>query len=179
MLSILRRIAQEIDLAGDLVGALSIVARCVREAMQVHLCRIYLVDQTRKQYVLMAFDNNEILPVPSPSLALDDGLLGLVLQRVAPVAHLNLTGDDANEKLAFLGVPIVYHRQVLGVIAVEEANHRLFTEDEEAFLVTLAAQLAGTVVHAKDMGFVFKANEAPLEATCLQGIPAVAGVAIG
>lgn len=179
MLSVLRRIAQEIDLAGDLVSALNIVARCVREAMQVHLCRIYLVDPKQKQYVLMAFDNNELLPVPSQSLALDDGLLGLVSQRVAPVAHLNLTGDTEGEKLAFLGVPIVYHRQVLGVIAVEEANHRIFTEDEEAFLVTLAAQLAGTVVHAKDMGFVFKTAVKPVEATCLQGIPAVAGVAIG
>lgn len=179
MLTVLRRIAQEIDLAGDLVSALNIVARCVREAMQVHLCRIYLVDHKQKQYVLMAFDNNEILPMPSPSLALDDGLLGLISQRVAPVAHLNLMGDKTHEKLAFLGVPIVYHRQVLGVIAVEEANHRIFSEDEETFLVTLAAQLAGTVVHAKDMGFVFRASTTPLEATCLQGFPAVSGVAIG
>jgi phosphotransferase system enzyme I (PtsP) len=179
MLTVLRQIAQEIDLAGDLPSALRIVARCVREAMQVHLCRIYLIDHKRKKYVLMAFDNNDILPVPSQSVALDDGLLGLVAERVAPVAHLNLTVPEENNKLAFLGVPIVYHRQVLGVIAVEEANHRIFSEDEEAFLVTLAAQIAGTVVHAKDMGFIFRAEVTSLESTCLQGIPAVAGVAIG
>ncbi len=179
MLTVLRRIAQEIDLAGDLMSALNIVARCVREAMQVHLCRIYLVDHKQKCYVLMAFDNNDKLPVPSSSVALDDSLLGLVSQRVAPVAHLNLVGNDLSEKLAFLGVPIVHHQQVLGVIAVEEANHRLFTEDEEAFLVTLAAQVAGTVVHAKEMGFVFKEGAKPLEIKCLQGISAVSGVAIG
>ncbi len=179
MLTVLRNIAQEIDLAGDLVSALRIVARSVRAAMRVHLCRIYLVDHKRQQYVLMAFDNNDVLPVPSQSVALDDGLLGLVSERVAPVAHLNLTALDGKGKLAFLGVPIVYHRQVLGVIAVEEADHRIFSEDEEAFLVTLAAQLAGTVVHAKDMGFIFRAEVTPLEATCLQGISAVAGVAIG
>ncbi len=180
MLAVLRQIAQEIDLAGDLPSALRIVARCVRVAMQVHLCRIYLVDHKRQQYVLMAFDNNDSLPTPSQSVALDEGLLGLVAERVAPVAHLNLTAAEGdNKKLAFLGVPIVYHRQVLGVIAVEEANHRIFSEDEEAFLVTLAAQLAGTVVHARDMGFIFRAEVTPLEATCLQGIPAVAGVVIG
>lgn len=179
MLAVLRQIAQEIDLAGDLTSALNIVARCVREAMQVHLCQIYLVDHRRQQYVLMAFDNNDVLPMPAQSLALDDGLLGLVAERVAPVAHLNLTVPGENNKLAFLGVPIVYHRQVLGVIAVEEANHRVFNEDEEAFLVTLAAQLAGTVVHAKDMGFIFRAKITPLENMCLQGVSAVGGVAIG
>lgn len=179
MLAVLRQIAQEIDLAGDLPSALRIVARCVREAMQVHLCQIYLVDQKRRQYVLMAFDNNDLLPSPSQSVGLEEGLLGLVAERVAPVAHLNLTVPEEKNKLAFLGVPIIYHRQVLGVIAVEEANHRLFSEDEEAFLVTLAAQLAGSVVHAKDMGFIFRSDVTLLESTCLQGIPAVAGVAIG
>lgn len=180
MLAVLRQIAQEIDLAGDLPSALRVVARCVREAMQVHLCHIYLIDQKRQQYVLMAFDNNDNLPTPSQSVALDDGLLGLIAERVAPVAHLNLRATEGEDKkLAFLGVPIVYHSQVLGVIAVEEANHRIFSEDEEAFLVTLAAQLAGTVVHAKDMGFIFRAEVKSLEVTCLRGVPAVTGIAIG
>ncbi|MCD6046058.1 MAG: ptsI [Gammaproteobacteria bacterium] len=179
MLAILRQIAQEIDLAGDLTSALEVVTRCVRVAMQVHLCQIYLIDHKRQHYMLMAFDSNDILPEPSEWVALNEGLLGLVAEKMAPIAHLNLTAPHESNKLAFLGVPIVYHRQVLGVIAVEEVNHRIFSEDEEAFLVTLAAQLAGTVVHARDMGFILRAEATSLKASCLQGIPAVPGVAIG
>ncbi len=44
---------------------------------------------------------------------------------------------------AFLGVPIIYRRQLLGVLVVQQREHRQFDESEESFMVTLATQLAG------------------------------------
>ncbi|SQA99676.1 fused phosphoenolpyruvate-protein phosphotransferase PtsP/GAF domain [Cedecea neteri] len=44
---------------------------------------------------------------------------------------------------AFLGVPIIQRRQLLGVLVVQQREHRQYDESEESFLVTLATQMAG------------------------------------
>ncbi len=43
---------------------------------------------------------------------------------------------------AFLGVPIIQRRQLLGVLAVQQRELRQYDESEESFLVTLATQMA-------------------------------------
>ena len=54
--------------------------------------------------------------------------------------------DDFN---AFLGTPIIHQRKVLGILSIQQKQSRNFTENEEAFLVTLAAQLANALVNAE------------------------------
>lgn len=43
---------------------------------------------------------------------------------------------------AFLGVPIIQRRQLLGVLVVQQRELRQYDESEESFLVTLATQMA-------------------------------------
>ncbi len=80
----------------------------------------------------------------------------------------------------FLGVPIIQHGKVLGVLVIRQKELRRFGDEEEAFLVTLAAQLAGAITHAGASGQVAHALLAPQSVTtALQGIPGAPGVAIG
>lgn len=44
---------------------------------------------------------------------------------------------------SFLRVPIIHRRQLLGVLVVQQHEHRQFDESEESFMVTLATQMAG------------------------------------
>ena len=53
---------------------------------------------------------------------------------------------------AFLGVPIIQHRKLYGVLTVQRAEKRCFDDAEEAFLITLAAQLGGIIAHAEATG---------------------------
>lgn len=53
---------------------------------------------------------------------------------------------------AFLGVPIVYRRQLLGVLVVQQKERRLFNESEESFMVTLATQLGATLSQVQTKG---------------------------
>ncbi len=46
---------------------------------------------------------------------------------------------------AFLGCPIIHHRKVLGVLTIQQSASRVFSEDEESFLVTLGVQLASVL----------------------------------
>nr|MBA2815549.1 Phosphoenolpyruvate-protein phosphotransferase [Candidatus Pantoea persica] len=52
---------------------------------------------------------------------------------------------------SFLGVPIISRRQLLGVLVVQQHEHRQFDESEESFLVTLATQMA-TLLSQSQLG---------------------------
>ena len=54
MLDTLRRIVQEVNDAKDLNEALDIIVLRVKNAMNVDLCSVYLVDHIRNQNVLAA-----------------------------------------------------------------------------------------------------------------------------
>ena len=90
-----------------------------------------------------------------------EGLVGMVVEREEPVnledapSHPNYryiaeTGEQPYH--GFLGVPIIQHGKVLGVLVVQQREIRQFGEEVEAFLVTLAEQLAGAITHAGASG---------------------------
>ncbi|QUX97100.1 phosphoenolpyruvate-protein phosphotransferase PtsP [Marinomonas sp. CT5] len=191
MLSLLRRITQEVTAAQSLSAALDIIVRRVRRAMRAEVCSIYLVDMNTKEYVLMATRGLNADIAGSVSLKADEGLVSLVGRRAEPVnledAHVHpsfhyLKGTGEERYRSFLGVPIIHHRQVLGVLVVQHEDRRRFDEGEEAFLITLSAQLAGVIAHAEATGAItnLNANATPSGADFrYKGIPGSSGVAIG
>ena len=80
-----------------------------------------------------------------------------------------------------MGVPIIHHRKVLGVLIVQNEEVRRFDEGEEAFLVTLSAQLAGVIAHAEATGAISGLSPSghKVKDTIFQGISGSSGVAIG
>ena len=88
---------------------------------------------------------------------------------------------------AFLGVPIIQHRKLFGVITVQQAEERCFDDAEESFLITLAAQLGGIIAHSEATGELAELTQVKSfghEKTepvnmILTGIGCVPGVGIG
>lgn len=83
---------------------------------------------------------------------------------------------------AFLGTPIIYQRQVLGVLIVQQHEPRRYDESEEAFLVTLATQLAAIIAHAEATGALtqlFTQNKDKRHELVYNGVPGAPGVGIG
>lgn len=161
MLEILRRIVQEVNSAPDLRDALNLMARRVRDAMGTEVCSIYLLDDGGQRYVLMASEGLKSEAVGNVSMSLNEGLIGFVGAREEPLnledafAHpkflyLEETGEDPFH--AFLGVPVIHHKKVLGVLVVQQRETRRFDQSEEAFLVTISAQLSAVVAHARATG---------------------------
>jgi phosphotransferase system enzyme I (PtsP) len=118
-----------------------------------------------------------------------EGLVGMVCEREEPVniedapghpryLFVHETGEDPYH--GFLGVPIIQYGKVLGVLVVRQRKVRKFKEDEESFLVTLAAQLAGAITHAGASGNVTSAlMQADSVSAALRGLPGSPGVVIG
>ncbi len=81
---------------------------------------------------------------------------------------------------SFLGVPLVHFRKLLGVLCIQRRARQRFGKDEVAFLVTIAAQLAGTLNPAAQDGAVtVLRNERLHRVGFNQGLPGAPGIAIG
>jgi len=186
MLNSLRNIVQEVNAARDMKTALAIIVTRVKQVMKTQVCSVYLRDASGA-YVLMATDGLNQNAVGVVRLAPGEGLVGRVVVREEPVnlehaeAHPNYqyfpeTGEERYR--SFLGVPIIHHRKVLGVLVVQQALQRRFDEGEEAFLVTMSAQLAGVIAHAEATGVVVPLGEKASQAKFI-GVIGAPGIALG
>ncbi len=188
MLEILRNIVQEVNAAGGLNEALQIIVRRVRDAMRTQVCSVYMRDPATGRYVFRATQGLNQALVGVASLAPGDGLVGLVAERGEPVnleeaeTHPSfrfLPGIGEEPFHAFLGVPIIHQRGVLGVLVVQQAERRRFDESDEAFLVTLSAQLAGVIAHAQVTGVVDSLSLSGATPAKITGVAGAPGIAIG
>ena len=190
MLDSLRGIVQQVNSAKDLRSALDIIVTRVRDAMDTEVCSVYLLDADIDGHVLMASEGLRQESVGHVSLDIGEGLVGLVAQQAEPINlidadqhpsyhYLPETGEEQFK--SFLGVPIIHHRSVLGVLVVQNAERRRFDEGEEAFLITLSAQLAGVIAHAEATGAVEGTSPSGHKTTdtTFSGVSGATGVAIG
>ena len=190
MLDTLRRIVQEVNNAPDIRAALDLMAKRVRDAMGTEVCSIYLRDEDDQRYVLMASEGLKQEAVGNVSLGLSEGLIGQVGMREEPVNledafshprfhYLAETGEDPFH--AFLGVPVMHHGKVLGVMVVQQRDVRRFDQSEEAFLVTISAQLSAVIAHAHASGVLFdQLDTGGVDLPSFyDGLPGCPGAAIG
>lgn len=186
----LRMISQEVNAAKDLPAALTIIVKQVRVAMNSHVCSVYLYEPDRDRYLLMATEGLNKRAVGKVSMASNEGLVGLVGSRAETITledamshprflYFAETGEE--RYASFLGTPIIHHRQVLGVLVVQQKERRQFDEGDEAFLVTMSAQLSGVIAHAEATGSIRglgKQGKGIQEARFI-GVPGAPGAALG
>ncbi|WP_295541634.1 phosphoenolpyruvate--protein phosphotransferase [uncultured Thiohalocapsa sp.] len=188
MLTTLRRIIEAVDRAPALDTALAIVVCEVRQAIGADVCSVYLTDGARREHVLMATDGLPPAAVGRVRIPLHRGLVGRAAERADIVnlddAHTHacyLTVNDSGEEPyhGFLGVPIIQHRRVLGVLVLRRRSARRFDDDEVTFVVTLAVQLAAAIALARRGGELAQLQQPGLPNHFLGGIAAAPGVGIG
>ncbi|WP_263261397.1 phosphoenolpyruvate--protein phosphotransferase [Pseudomonas sp. RIT-PI-S] len=190
MLNTLRKIVQEVNSAKDLKTALGIIVIRVQEAMSSQVCSVYLLDPETNRFVLMATEGLNKRSIGRVSMAPNEGLVGLVGTREEPLNLENAAdhpryryfAETGEERYAsFLGAPIIHHRRVVGVLVIQQKERRQFDEGEEAFLVTMSAQLAGVIAHAEATGSIRglgRQGKGTQEARFV-GVPGSPGAAVG
>ncbi|WP_426415014.1 phosphoenolpyruvate--protein phosphotransferase [Aestuariirhabdus sp. LZHN29] len=188
MLNILRVIVQKVNAAKTLQAALEIIVHEVRVAMKTEVCSVFLFDSDENCYTLMASEGLNQSAIGTKLLR-SEGLVGQVGLREEPInlqdagshpkyRYLKESGEERFH--AFLGVPIIHHRAILGVLVVQQQEVRFFDETEESFLVTMSAQLAAVIAHAEASGSLARqeAGRATKD-TRFVGVAGAPGVAIG
>ena len=121
----------------------------VAESIDVEVCSIFLLDQSLGEYVLRAIHGVDHADLDTVRIKKNTGLVGLVGERGTPVNLEKASGHPRFQHItswatvdydAFLGVPIIHQRRLLGVLSVLRQESVRFDEAEEAFLVTLATR---------------------------------------
>ena len=186
----LQSIVKQVDHATDFESALNVIVDSLVDALSVDACSIFIdVPDEASNLVMMANRGLRREVVGRIRLATGEGLVGLVAEKAEPIRLDNalehrqfVLFEDSGEEAypVFLGVPIISHRRVLGVIVAQRAREP-FGNDEEAFLSTLAAQLAGAITHARssgEMARLLEGGRVSLSCT-LDGVAGAPGMAMG
>jgi len=193
MPKLLRRIIQEINTANNFAEALPIIVKQVRDAVGAQACTLFLKDKTKEDYVLVATSGLNRNVIGHARLKSNEGLVGFIAERKEPLnledasshLHFHAIEESGEERFkGFLGVPIIHHRHVLGVLIIQQQEKRRFDELEEAFLITMSTDLAGIIAHAEATGditnlFETKTVKSNKKEIILTGIPASSGIGMG
>ena len=186
----LQRIIQEVSRSPDIQHALDLIAQSLISDLVADACTIFLVtDDDPPALVLKSSYGLNPDIIGHVTRQFGQGLIGQV---AAKAESINLTKAPDHKDFIlvpdsgeaefpiYLGVPIISHRKVLGVIAIQRAL-RAFNEDDEAFLTTLASQLATSIEHAESHGRFSLIGTDKLVSTThvVKGVAGSPGMAIG
>ncbi len=191
-LKTLRKILQDaadLESPGELLE--HIVSR-VQQSIAVEVCSIYLLDTESEELVLVSTRGLQGDAVGQVRLPLGDGIVGRIASKrsVINVAdasghpgyrYFPVTGEEKYHGI--LGAPIIHFRRLLGVIVVQRVRAEAFSDEDEAFLVTVAAQLSTTIKELQENGALEDLTDAesPVSQINLRrtGVKGAAGMAIG
>lgn len=188
MLNILRRIVQEVTSAENLDQSLKLVVSLLKQAMHVDVCSIYLILPGTSRLTLVATDGLHSGSIGRVSMSVNEGLVGLVAAGSEPLnvyncpnhpAYKLFPGSGEERFRQFLGVPILHHRQTLGVLVTQQEGDSAFEDDHVALMVTLAAQLGGAIRGAEVSGELLARERFPRRDIEIKGIAGAPGVAVG
>ena len=184
MIHRLQRIVQEVNRAPGIDRALVLITESLTRDLSVEACTIFLTQKDQPDtLVLQACSGLNPDIIGTVERKLGQGLVGTIAARAEA---MNLVDGPSHPKFmlvadsgetAFpimLGVPIMAHRDVLGVISVQRSKDA-FNEDEEAFLTTLAAQLATSIERAESQDRFNSEQTAHI----IKGVAGAPGMAIG
>jgi phosphotransferase system, enzyme I, PtsP len=192
MLAMINRIVLETSRATNLVDALSLIVSHILETLSADACSIFLCDDESGEYVLLATQGLNADLIGKARVKFGEGLVGLVGEREEAINLSNAPEHpqfhsfsklESDDYQGFLGVPIIFRANLLGVLVVQQKEARVFAEEEVAFLTTLTAQLSSEISTSKAKGSLAdslsKGGRKRKKNQVLVGVSGAQGVGIG
>src|SRR5581483_3262196 len=171
----LEEISKLVSHSHDPSETLANIVRLIQGRFHTAVCSVYFLEPDGRELVLAATVGLKPESVGRVRMRLEEGLTGLVAERLAPVMvadafqharfkYFPEAGEDPYH--SFLGVPLVEGGALQGVLVVQTVEQRTFSASEIRMLVTVAAQVASLVADARLLAQVSAAAHAP-PAACL------------
>lgn len=158
LLLTLEEVSQLVTHSHDPQETLNNTVRLIHGRFRTDVCSVYLIDPKGGDLVLAATVGLDPSCVGSIRMRFDEGLTGLVAERMTPVMEADASShprykyfrETGEERFrSFLGVPIIEAGAVEGVLVVQTMERRPFSPNEARMLVTVASQLAPLVTGAR------------------------------
>ncbi|HEV8540224.1 MAG TPA: GAF and ANTAR domain-containing protein [Nitrospiraceae bacterium] len=156
---VLHRISESISGTLDLESVLKHIVEVVVEATKSDACLLYLLSETREELILRASKNPHPKLIGRITIGLGEGITGWVARERTRVVIPSNANDDPRFKFfhnlpedryqAFVSVPIMAKKEVVGVINVQHKRPRRYRPDDLALLSTIANQVGGAIENAR------------------------------
>ncbi|HVX72592.1 MAG: phosphoenolpyruvate--protein phosphotransferase [Devosia sp.] len=164
------------------------IVNLIAENMQADVCSFYVLrdDGALELFATYGLKRES---VHMTTLRLGEGLVGLIAAQAEPLrledapshpafAYRPETGEDPFK--AFLGVPVLRAGQTLGVLVVQNRDHRVYGEDETEALLTTATILAEMIATSEFDALIKPGQDIDLRRPrTIQGISFSEGIALG
>ncbi len=157
--NVLHRISESISHTLDLEAVLKHIVEVVVEVTKADACLLYLLSDRRDELILRASKNPHPRLIGRITIGLGEGITGWVARERTRVVIPSNASEDSRFKLfntlpedryhAFVSVPILIKKEVIGVINVQHKRPRRYREDELALLSTIANQVGGAIENAR------------------------------
>jgi starch phosphorylase len=145
---------------GQPAETLANLVRLIQQRFGTDVCSVYLLEPDRTTLVLAATVGLRADSVGRVRMDLNEGLAGLVAEELRPIMvedafthprfkYFREAGEDAYH--SFLGVPLIEHSMLQGVLVVQTAQQRTFSRDEVAALAGTAAQIGPIIGEARTL----------------------------
>lgn len=114
----------------------------------------------RKQFVVQAVDGPSLATLRGRAFPVSQGMVGWIFKELRPLTHSRMRPLQGKSYLvtpdepmrgynAFVGVPLLAWRRLVGVWAFAGRSQRLFDEEEERALQLAGHRVAATIEHYK------------------------------
>ena len=157
----LEEIGQLVSGSGNPSETLTNIVNLIQQRFVTDVCSVYLLEPDRTTLVLAATIGLRPESVGLVKMRVNEGLAGLVAEQLRPVFVRDATqhprfkyfreaGEDPYR--TFVGVPVIDRGVLQGVLVVQTAESRAFSDDDLRMLATAGAQLAPIVSEARAVG---------------------------
>jgi signal transduction protein with GAF and PtsI domain len=156
---VLHRITESISSTLDLEVVLRHIVDVVVEVTKADACLLYLLSDTGEELILRSSKNPHPKLIGRITIGIGEGITGWVARERTRVVIPSNANDDPRFKFfhnlpedryqAFVSVPIMAKKEVVGVINVQHKRPRRYRPDELALLSTIANQVGGAIENAR------------------------------
>jgi phosphotransferase system enzyme I (PtsP) len=167
--------------------ALKLLVSDVKSLTDADCCSLYVLNYRTGNFVFMATDGLSSQAEGVLELSPSQGVVGFISQRLE---HLKLKDSrqhpayikvpDLGEERcrAYLGVPIIQRRRVIGILVIQRFTKKIFTEEIEARMLTIAVQLSENIASIA-LEKLLRPEEYAVSTKYWQASPVSPGLAIG
>jgi phosphotransferase system, enzyme I, PtsP len=156
-ISIIDDVGRIISVSSSPADTLHEVVRLIANQFGVDVCSIYVVEEEKNRLSLAATVGLNEEMVGRLYMGLDEGLTGLVLKRLKPLfvkdpashpRYKYIEGSGEERYHNFLGLPLVYHGEALGVLVIQTVDEGAIDESDVVIFSMVASQIAGVAAYA-------------------------------
>ncbi|MGF1450841.1 MAG: GAF domain-containing protein, partial [Opitutales bacterium] len=154
----------------EAANVLAALAEDARRLVRCRRCAIFVLEPQNGELRLQTITGPGATPAPGEAaISLEDSALGVAVRRRKQVDVLDLAYTEEHHFVrlvqedglkSMLATPIVYEREVLGVLNVYTETRHRFSNDERRLLQSLASLGASALQNAHLYGRVFASEEA-------------------